>query len=118
MIAKLIRDLWAKQIGGGGGECGVIYVMPGGPEHRMALASKLFEEAGEVAGAPWDVKEYADLLEVALTLANLNNISETQIFEAMQAKRAKKGGFTEGAIYYADKEHHEWGRAKNEATNA
>lgn len=115
MIAKLIRNIWAKQIGGGPGNSGVRYVESGGPEHRALLAGKLFEEAAEVAGAPWDVNEYGDVMEVLLQLAHYNGITDKQIFDAMLAKRNKKGGFGDGAVYFADAEHHVWAREKNNA---
>lgn len=103
MKAKLIRDKWARIPKPG---TNVVYVTPDGPEHRMALAAKLHEEAAEVGDAPWDVSEYADLLEVAVKLANLNGITLGDILQEQRRKRDERGGFDEGAIYYADKAGH------------
>jgi predicted house-cleaning noncanonical NTP pyrophosphatase (MazG superfamily) len=109
MIVKLIRDLWAK-VEKPGTE--ITYFSPGGIVHRLALVNKLHEEAAEIAAAPWDVSEYADLFNVALKLAELNGISENRIWAALRDKQLKKGGFHECAVYHADREGHLQTKAK------
>ncbi len=67
-------------------------------EKTAHLCAKLHEEAAEVADAPGDVYEYADLLEVMLELAKMNGLSLRLIVKAMLSKRLKKGGFRKGLI--------------------
>jgi predicted house-cleaning noncanonical NTP pyrophosphatase (MazG superfamily) len=77
------------------------------PLYRAALSLKLFEEAAEVAADPSDVDEYADLLDVLATMAEVNGIPWVDVLSAMYAKRGRRGGFTEGRVglhTYPDKE--------------
>lgn len=68
------------------------------PLHRALLAAKIHEEAAEIANDPTDPKEYADLIECTMQLAQFNGISADTIYGTMLAKRKERGGFGHG--YY------------------
>ena len=93
MQVKLVRDHCGAMLDG---EC-----QPASTEaeYHMALLLKLHEEAQEIADEPDDPEEYADLLEVLLALANLNDVSGDAILEALCAKRRAVGGFEDGQIW-------------------
>ncbi len=93
MRTKLVRDKCNAVLAG---ECERAQTEA---EYQMALLLKLHEEAQEVAGDPTDLAEYADLLEVLLTLADHNGISLFNIIEECEAKREQFGGFVEGMIW-------------------
>lgn len=64
------------------------------------LASKLHEEAEEVARDPSDINEYADVLEVLLELAARNGITPEAIEKARIAKRRERGGFQTNRAFF------------------
>ena len=93
MQVKLVRDHCGAAYNG---ECEAAST---DGEYQMALLLKLHEEAQEIADAPDDPEEYADLLEVMLALANLNDVSGEAILEALVGKRRAVGGFEDGLIW-------------------
>ena len=66
-------------------------------EYAEALAKKLHEEADEFSTKP-SVEEAADILEVLLAVARLNNIDLTKLEEVRQKKAAERGGFEKRII--------------------
>ncbi len=93
MQAKLVRDQCGAVLDG---ECQPVSTEA---EYQMALVLKLHEEAQEIAGAPDDPEEYADLLEAMLALADLNSVSGDDILEALCVKRTTVGGFEDCQIW-------------------
>lgn len=94
MKAKLIRD-----------KCPAVYdesaevtACDSDSEYQMALVLKMHEEIGEIAKAPNDAVEYADLLEAMLALASSQDVEGTDILQALIAKRLVLGGFEDGLI--------------------
>lgn len=65
-------------------------------EELMGLyALKLQEEIEEIKGSDYkDIMEYADLMQVALGLANLNGFKMEDVMKAMEEKYELKGGFS------------------------
>lgn len=64
-------------------------------ERFPLLESKLAEELDELENSDFgDVEEYADVIEVLLTLARERGIPASEINTAMTAKRRIKGGIT------------------------
>ena len=64
-------------------------------EYKTALESKLREECEEViaANGPDRIEELADLLEVARSLAKIENKSLDDVLAVAEIKRTKRGGF-------------------------
>lgn len=62
-------------------------------EARLGIQAKLLEECGEVVKAPEDIYEYADVLQVLMDMAALNNIGWDLVIEAQKTKHQKRGGF-------------------------
>lgn len=71
----------------------------------MGLYLKLHEEAAEIADAPHNPEEYADLLQVIVELMHMNNISPTDVERIMHEKRADKGGLSRGRILVRHQTH-------------
>ena len=96
MRAKLVRDHCAAVLEG---EC-----LPASTEaeYQMALLLKGHEEIQEIADFPEDPEEYADLLEVIISLADHNGVDGDEILEALEQKWKAKGGFEEGQIFEDD----------------
>ena len=65
-------------------------------EYKRALEDKLFEEYKEVLEAIGNdrIEELADMLEIMLSLANLQNKNLSDIIDVMEKKRIKRGAFT------------------------
>lgn len=76
----------------------VMYV--GRPLLEFFLQAKLVEEAAEIADAPWDVEEYADLLQVFVSLLELRNFKFDHVVKVMEAKAKRLGTFSEGKVAY------------------
>ncbi len=68
-------------------------------EYQMALVLKMHEEIEEIAKDPSDPAEYADLLEVLLTFAELHGVAPMEILKAREEKREALGAFEEGQIW-------------------
>ncbi len=66
---------------------------------HIALCLKLHEEAAEIASAPADPFEYADLLAVMIELARLHGLTPEHIFDAFKRKHEAKGGFRMARIW-------------------
>lgn len=64
----------------------------------LGLCLKMHEEAQEIANDPTDIEEYADLLTVMLTLANMHGIQFPAIHRAMERKTEKFGAFDRSMI--------------------
>ena len=89
---KLIRDKVAEEIFTDKDPNRQIGYVPNGML-PVFLAAKLHEEVEEVIEAPEDLDEYADVLEVLLTMAALSGISLEDIEKRRLEKRDRKGGF-------------------------
>lgn len=64
----------------------------------MGLINKLHEEVGEVAKAPSDPYEYADVLEALEETARMCGVDWARVLEAKAEKLALKGGFRKGLV--------------------
>ena len=103
MIVKLVRDKdhkgWSGEYDDSNARYSPVNSLPG---KQLALTCKLHEEASEIARAPTDPAEYADLLEVMLELARLNGVPWSDIEKALLEKREARGAFRRGNIYIQD----------------
>ncbi len=77
----------------------------GGTVHQVAgaqldarLRAKLTEEVSEFL-ASGEVVELADIIEVCVALAEQARVAEHQLFAVRAAKRAERGGFTQGWVW-------------------
>lgn len=60
---------------------------------------KIHEELKELIDSEYlDINEYADLIEIIIKVANLNSISEGQIFDARKIKENTLGVFKDNLI--------------------
>ncbi len=64
-------------------------------EYKKALEDKLYEEYQEVLESSDKdrIEELADMLEVMISLAKVENSSLEEIIEIMNNKKLKRGGF-------------------------
>lgn len=65
-------------------------------EYKKELERKLFEEYNEVINSKTSkerIEELADLLEVMISLSNIEGKTLDDIIETANVKRLKKGGF-------------------------
>ena len=91
---KLVRDNIPNIIEGNG-ETSITRVLDE-KEYRSELYKKLLEEANEVVNAKnkEDVlEELADVLEVLISIAELESKSLNDVIEIANQKRLKRGGF-------------------------
>jgi len=87
-------------------------------EFSKLLIEKLVEELGELADSGFkDVYEYADSIEVLLTIAQQNAISVSQINDARITKHEKNGGFKEGWVLEASDNELESRKLKEKVSN-
>lgn len=96
---KLVRDSIPSQIKKSGERVKLAKISK--HESRTALIVKLFEEAMELrdAKSPEEVKyELADIVEVVRSLCQSTGTPWGEVLEAADAKRAKRGSFTEGVV--------------------
>lgn len=99
-MRKLIRDNYKKLIN----EDQLDNVLPDSQEYFDLLLEKLHEELTELKQADYrDVTEYADVIEVLLSIGKFHNLSFPDILEATLAKRTDKGSFNDGLVL--DKKH-------------
>lgn len=70
--------------------------------HQMALQAKLHEEASEIADNPWDLDEYADLLQVIYDLMTVHGIDHLEVERRRLAKAEKFGDFLGGRLAWTD----------------
>ena len=91
---KLVRDNIPEIIKSNGGN--PIIRRLNDMEYKRALEDKLFEEYKEVLEAIGNdrIEELADMLEIMLSLANLQNKNLSDIIDVMEKKRIKRGAFT------------------------
>ena len=100
MRTKLVRDHCGAVLDG---ECEPTETEA---EYQMALLLKAHEEIQEIADCSTDPEEYADLLEVMLTLAEYNSVDGDDILKALVDKQKRLGGFEDGQIW-TENEHME-----------
>jgi len=64
-------------------------------EYKVELEKKLFEEYKETVEASGEerIEELADMLEVIIALAKLENFSLEGVLEKLRNKKIKRGGF-------------------------
>ncbi len=67
--------------------------------HSAFLVLKMYEEVGEVASAPTDLMEYADVLEALYSFGRLHGVNPEQMELARQTKLKTVGGFTRGLVF-------------------
>lgn len=95
-FGKLVRDKIPERIQKNGER--VRYVTFGGTERKRALAAKLIEEAQEVANSTnaQDIAaELADVLEIAKSVAQLENVDWQDVEDRAKTKREQVGSFDE-----------------------
>jgi len=91
---KLVRDK-IPEIIDSNGERPVIRILLD-EEYKIELEKKLFEEYNEVLKSENSnerIEELADMLEVIISLAKIENKSLEDIIEIANKKRDKRGGF-------------------------
>ena len=94
---KLIRDNIPEIIIVNGGKPAT-RVLTDDTEFLDALLKKVVEEANELLSASSEtnlLEEIADIREVLAALLELKGVSEEQIQAIQDAKRQKRGGFTQ-----------------------
>ena len=93
MYNKLVRDNIPEIIKSNGEE--PITRILSEEEYKKELEKKLNEEYQEVLNAGGDdrIEELADMLEVMVSLANLENKELNDIIDAAHVKKMKRGGF-------------------------
>jgi len=65
-------------------------------EYKIELEKKLYEEYQEVLNAIDSnnrIEELADMLEIIISLANIENKTLEDVIEVAKTKRLKRGGF-------------------------
>lgn len=92
---KLVRDQIPNIIKGNG-ETPITRILSD-VEYREELEKKLYEEYMEVIDAKGDerIEELADMLEVMVSLAELENMSLGDIVDIAQKKAEERGAFEE-----------------------
>ncbi len=98
-FGKLVRDRVPDQIRAGGELA--LEARLASEDMRLALLSKLFEEALEfrsAASAPAVGEELSDLLEVVRSLATSTEMSWERLLALADQKLAKRGGFAERRV--------------------
>ena len=109
---KLVRDnIWQWHIESGHTPKGAQLT---GEDLRVAIATKLHEEADEVSGAKTReelTEEIADVQQLLDDLCASQNISTEELLDIQRKKREKKGGFLKG--YFIEtvampNEHDKW----------
>ena len=90
---KLIRDRIPEIIIAAGKQYEAIVMSD--EEYKLALRSKLVEEAQEAKEADLGdlITELADLQEVMMALMTVYSISQVQVSEVQEARRNERGGF-------------------------
>ena len=95
MKAKLVRDRCRAVYD----ESAYVTACDSDSEYHQAMMLKMYEEVGEIALAPTDPEEYADLLEVMLAMAASQDVDGEDILQALISKRLAFGGFNDGMIW-------------------
>jgi len=90
---KLVRDKIPSIIEENG-EIPIVRVLSD-DEYKIELEKKLIEELNETLESQDNrIEEMADMLEVMISLAKLENKTLEDIIEVMNSKRNKRGAFT------------------------
>ena len=94
MYEKLVRDK-IPEIIKQNNEQPIIRILTDG-EYKKELEKKLFEEYNEVLNSMGDsrIEELADMLEVMISLAEVENKSFEEIEKIRVLKKEKRGGFS------------------------
>jgi predicted house-cleaning noncanonical NTP pyrophosphatase (MazG superfamily) len=94
-MKKLIRDKYKDIIE----PESLSNIDPKSEEYKAMLLEKLEEELTELREADFgDIEEYADVIEVLLSLGKYHNLSFPKILEKTLSKRQKNGSFNDGLI--------------------
>ena len=103
MYKKLVRDK-IQEIIKGNNQNPITRILSD-EEYKFELEKKLNEEYQEVLSATGEnrIEELADMLEVMIYLAKLENKDLNDIIEVCDKKHAKRGGFDD-KIYLEDVE--------------
>jgi predicted house-cleaning noncanonical NTP pyrophosphatase (MazG superfamily) len=99
---KLVRDDVPRTIENAGERA--VSVRVSGEELRQLLRQKAVEESLELFAATSDddvLAETADLLEVVEAICRAFGLSDEDVQNAMQRKREKRGGFSDGVVLKA-----------------
>lgn len=99
---KLVRDN-IPDIISNNGETPITRILSD-EEYKIELEKKLYEEYKEVLNSTTSeerIEELADMLEVIISLAKLENKKLEDIVEVAKSKRLKRGGFDK-KIYLED----------------
>ena len=93
MYHKLVRDKITEIIKSNGEN--PIFKILDDEDYKIELERKLMEEYQEVLASSQDerIEELADMLEVMIALARLENKSLEDIITVCDKKREKRGGF-------------------------
>ena len=92
---KIVRDLLADRI-----PAAALTQAADLESHRDMLADKSAEEMAEIrASAYVDPSEYADALEVLVSLAELSGVDWSEVERIRIAKRTSRGAFLSGLVY-------------------
>lgn len=93
---KLVRDNIPTIISNNG-ETPITRILSN-DEYKQELEKKLYEEYQEVLNTTTSndrIEELADMLEIIISLAKLENKSLNDVIEVAKIKREKRGGFEE-----------------------
>lgn len=103
MYGKLVRDN-IPDIIKSNGEIPIVQILDD-KQYKEELENKLIEECSEVINSSGKnrIEELADLLEVMISIANLENKSIADIDEVRIQKKEKRGGFSK-KLYLEDVE--------------
>jgi predicted house-cleaning noncanonical NTP pyrophosphatase (MazG superfamily) len=69
-------------------------------EHQALLRQKLIEEVMEIVDNPWDLDEYADVLEVFESLLEVSGIDPAEVRRRKEAKAEQRGRFLTGRLVW------------------
>jgi predicted house-cleaning noncanonical NTP pyrophosphatase (MazG superfamily) len=94
---KLVRDKIPQIIQEAGKECSFRVASPRSQEYKVALRTKLVEEANEFYEDP-SAEELADVLEVIAAIQRAENLSDTEVEDARTKKNCARGAFADGII--------------------
>lgn len=98
MPEKLIRDRLVSRIPAGELRIADPSELP------SLLARKLDEEVSELAASAYsDILEYADVLEVLMSLAERHGVSWKDVLAARQRKVDERGSFQDGLVWSGER---------------
>lgn len=92
---KIVRDLLCDRI-----PAAALSYAADLDAHRVMLAEKSAEEMDEIRASGYvDPSEYADALEILVSLAELSGVDWAEVERVRIAKRASRGAFLSGLVY-------------------